>query len=180
MLGCITAAVVTAATAGSSSGVFASVAANVLPPQLACAADRHKWRATSESSPVGHNKPHTCPGCAGQPVLCDACDNISPFYHLALSTAPSRTVASALTFQRSLPPGMYPSWMFPPTNMRIQRLSHVRGAQLGSKHVPALPPRAPACQALPPPSCRCTRRRAQVQRRTCPAGPATPAVISTG
>jgi hypothetical protein len=66
---------------------------------------KHRWRATSESFPSGHNKPKTCPGCAGQAVVCDGCDNISPLYHLSLSVAPSRTVASALVFQKSLPPG---------------------------------------------------------------------------
>ena len=38
-------------------------------------------------------------------VKCDGCDNINPLYHLALSVAPSKTVASALVFQQSLPPG---------------------------------------------------------------------------
>ena len=82
-----------------------SLPAPLQPAHVSMCTLKHQWRATSESFPSGHNRPKTCPGCAGQPVKCDGCDNINPLYHLALSVAPSKTVASALVFQQSLPPG---------------------------------------------------------------------------
>ena len=79
-------------------------AASAIRGVPSCVAE-HVWRATAESQASGHNKPGTCPGCAGQAVACTGCDNIVPLFHLGLSTATSRQVAAALSFQKALPAG---------------------------------------------------------------------------
>ena len=82
-----------------------AVAAVSRLPALPSCQKKFRWVTVAESVPTGHNKPKTCPGCAGQAVNCSGCSNIVPFFRVCLSLPTEKLVSSALAFQAEhLPP----------------------------------------------------------------------------